>query len=177
MKTSFVHHSANWKDNSRSALIAMILLIGYLLSPGIAHSEGGDAPKDVKSVKAVIDFRTGDPKKALVYLTLIGDTFLDRHIRAATAHPDFVVNFGGESVKLMAKDTKGFSPEEQKMISQIKDKVSALAKEGMKFDYCIYGGKLFGVEPANVPGVRAVDNGWVTVIGYQANGYSLVPAY
>ena len=72
---------------------------------------------------------------------------------------------------------KGYSPEEQKTIRQIKDKVSALAKEGMKFEYCIYGGKLFGVEPANVQGVNVVDNGWVTVIGYQASGYSLIPAY
>ncbi|KAI5914027.1 GNAT family N-acetyltransferase [Thauera sp. 2A1] len=46
----------------------------------------------------------------------------------------------------------------------------------MKFEYCMYGGKIFDVEPANVPGVRVVDNGWVTVIGYQANGYSLMPA-
>jgi intracellular sulfur oxidation DsrE/DsrF family protein len=177
MNTLFIHRNTNWKDTPRSVLMAMILLIGYFLSSGIAWSQEGEASKDLRSVKAVIDFRTGDPKKALIYLTLIGDTFRDRNIRTATAHPDFVVNFGGESVKLLAKDMKGYSPEEQKTIRQIKDKVSALAKEGMKFEYCIYGGKLFGVEPANVQGVNVVDNGWVTVIGYQASGYSLVPAY
>ena len=177
MKTSFIRRSTDWKDPPRSAFVAAMLVIGYLLAPAIAHSEGGEAPKDSKLVKAVIDFRTGDPKKALVYLTLIGDTYRDRNIRTTPAHPDFVVNFGGESVKLLARDTKGYSPEEQKTITQIKDKVSALAREGMKFEYCIYGGKIFGVEPADVPGVSVVDNGWVTVIGYQANGYALMPAY
>lgn len=177
MKTLFIRRNINWKDTPRSAFMAMILLLGCSLSSGIAHSQEGEAPKDLKFVKAVIDFRTGDPKKALIYLTLIGDTFRDRNLQTETRHPDFVVNFGGESVKLLAKDTKGYSPDEQKTIGQIKDKISALAKEGMKFEYCVYGGKLFGVEPANVPGVSVVDNGWVTVIGYQASGYSLVPAY
>lgn len=165
------------KENPRPVIIAIILLIAYLLSSGIAYSEGSEALKDLKLVKAVIDFKTGSPKKALIYLTLIGDTFKDRDIQAVTTHPDFVVNFGGDSVKLLAKDTKLYSPEEQKTINEIKDKISALAKEGIKFEYCAYAGNLFGVEPANVPGISVVDNGWVSVIGYQAKGYSLIPAY
>jgi intracellular sulfur oxidation DsrE/DsrF family protein len=165
------------KRNPRPMIIVIILLIWCLLSSGIAYSEGSEALKDLKLVKAVIDFKTGNPKKALIYLSLIGDTFKDRNIQAVTTQPDFVVNFGGDSVKLLAKGTKGFSPEEQKTINEIRDKVSALAKEGIKFEYCTYAGNLFGVEPADVEGVRVVDNGWVSVIGYQARGYSLVPAY
>jgi intracellular sulfur oxidation DsrE/DsrF family protein len=77
----------------------------------------------------------------------------------------------------LAKDTKGYSPEENKTISEIRNKVSALAKVGIKFEYCTYAANLFGVKPADVPGVRIVDNGWVSLINYQASGYSLVPAY
>jgi len=165
------------KKNPKPLLIAILLLIGYLLSSGIAYSEGSEALKQLQSVQAVIDFKTGNPKKALIYLTLIGDTFKDRDIQAVTTHPDFVVNFGGESVKLFAKDMKGYAPEEQKTINGIKDKIAALAKEGIRFEYCTYAGNLFGVEPAQVPGISVVDNGWVSLIGYQARGYSLVPAY
>jgi intracellular sulfur oxidation DsrE/DsrF family protein len=93
-----------------------------------------------------------------------------------TKNPDFVVSFGGTSVKLLAKDTRGFSSEEQKMIEELKAKISALAKRGVTFEYCNYAAKLFGVEPANVPGLRVVDNGWVSLIGYQGRGYSFVPA-
>jgi len=148
-----------------------------VLSSGMAHSQEVDASMGSKPAKAVVDFRTGNPKLALIYLTLIGDTFRDRNLQATTKHPDFVVNFGGESVKLMAKDPKGYSPEDQKTIHQIKEKVSSLAKEGVKFEYCIYGGKLFGVEPADVPGVSVVSNGWVSLIGYQGSGYALMAAY
>jgi len=165
------------KKNLRPVILAIILFIGYLLPSGIVYCEGSEPLKDLKLVKAVIDFKTGNPKTALIYLTLIGDTFKDKNIQAVTTHPDFVVNFGGSSVKLLAKDTKGYSPEEQKTITDIRDKISVLAKEGIKFEYCTYAGHLFGVEPANVPGIIVVDNGWVSLIGYQAKGYSVVPAY
>lgn len=165
------------EKNPRPLIITFILLIGYLLTSGIAYSEGSEVIKNFELVKAVIDFRTGNPKTAVTYLTLIGETFKDRSIRAVTTHPDFVVTFGGQSVKLLAKDTKGFSPEEQKTINEMKSKISALAKEGIKFEYCTYAADLFGVEPVDLPGIHVVDNGWVSLIIYQAQGYSLVPAY
>ena len=164
------------KRDPRSLIVTLIILIGYVLSSGVAHSKGVEALKGLSSVKAVIGFSTGDPRKAVTYLTLIGDTLKDPNIQAVTKNPDFVVSFGGTSVKLLAKETKGFSPEEQKKIEEMKAKISALAKEGVTFEYCNYAAKLFGVEPAKVPGVRVIDNGWVSLIGYQARGYSFVPA-
>ena len=164
------------KRNPGSLIVVLTLLVGYLLSSGVAHSAGVEALKGLSSVKAVIGFSTGDPKKAVVYLNLIGDTLKDPHIQAVTKHPDFVVSFGGPSVKLLATETKGFSPEEQKLIAEMKAKISALAKEGVRFEYCMYAAKLFGVEPAKVSGLRIIDNGWVSLIGYQGKGYSFVPA-
>ena len=177
MKTFFIRPNSNWKDTSRAVVMATFLLTGYSLSSGIAYCEENTAHGDFKPAKAIIDFRTDNPKRALIVLTLIGDTFRDRHIQSEAAHPDFIVNFGGDSVKLLAKNAKGYSPEEEKMIVTVKNKISALAKEGIRFEYCLYGANIFGVEPADVSGMRVVDNGWVSLVGYQANGYSLVPAY
>jgi intracellular sulfur oxidation DsrE/DsrF family protein len=165
------------KRNPRPLILTFILLICYLLSSVPAYSEEVEALKGLSSVKAVIGFGTADPQKAVTYLTLIGDTLNDPNIQAVTKNPDFVVSFGGPSVKLLAKNTKGFSPEEQKLIEEMKSKISALAKEGVKFEYCSYAARLFGVEPADVPGVRVIDNGWVSLIGYQGRGYSFVPAF
>jgi intracellular sulfur oxidation DsrE/DsrF family protein len=125
----------------------------------------------------MVDFRTGDPKLALVYLNLIGDTYHDHDIQQVSAHPDFEVVFGGQSLKMLAKKAKGYTPEQEQTIAEINHKVSALAKEGIKFHYCAYGAKLFGVEPPTLAGVDVVDNGWVSLVGYQATGYSLLAAY
>jgi hypothetical protein len=177
MQTFTFRCYSHCRDYSRSAFVVALFLITYLLSPGIAHSEEFNALKNDEPGKALIDFRTGNPRLALIYLKLIGDTYKDRDVQTKTSHPDFVVNFGGESVKLLAKDPKGYTPEEKKMIDEIKQKISALAKEGIKFDYCLYGGNLFGVQPANVEGVGNVGNGWVSLVNYQAKGYSLIAAY
>jgi len=177
MKTFIISRKGNWKDISVSAFMATMLLIGYLFSPGFAYSEDSETFKTGTSGKALIDFRTSNPKVALVYLKLIGDTYKDRHVQSKATHPDFVVNFGGESVKLLAKDPKGYSPQEIKTIEEVKHKITALASEGIKFDYCLYGGNLFGVTPAKIPGVGVVENGWVSLVNYQAKGYSIIAAY
>jgi intracellular sulfur oxidation DsrE/DsrF family protein len=165
------------KKNPRPLLLSYILLIGYLLLSLIACSTGNQASKELKSIKVVIDFRANNPEKAATYLTMIGDTLKDGEIQAIRANPDFVVIFGGQSVKLLAKDVSGFSPEEQKMIDEVKAKISALAKEGVKFEYCRYTSELFGVDPADLPGVRSIDNSWVALIDYEAKGYALIPAF
>jgi hypothetical protein len=42
MQTLFIRRHTNWNDTPRPVIVAMTLLIGYLLSSGIAHSEGSD---------------------------------------------------------------------------------------------------------------------------------------
>jgi len=177
MNSNFKVGHKKFHHVKKLGLSAMFFFLVFLLTFGIAHSQNNQAINDVKPLKTVIDFRTGNPDRALVYLNLIGDTFKDHDIRELTVRPKFEVIFGGESVKLLAKQIKGYSPQEQKTITVLKSKISNLAKEGIKFEYCIYGGKLFGVEPGNVPGMQVVDNGWVSLIGFQANGYSVVPAF
>jgi intracellular sulfur oxidation DsrE/DsrF family protein len=163
--------------NRRTPIVILVLIVSCLLPYGIAYSQGNEALKDLHAVKAIIDFRTGDPKMAAAYLTLIGDTLRDQAIQAVTRNPEFVVVFGGHSVKLLAKDAKGFSPEEQRTIDEVKSKIMALAKNGVKFEYCIYAAKLFGLGSPALAEIRLIDNGWVSLIGYQAKSYSLISAF
>ena len=173
MKTLFMICKNGWNAISMPALMATMLLLCYMAIPGYAYSKGDEILNTGMSGKALIDFRTNNPKLALVYLKLIGDTYKDRQFKSKGTHPEFVV----KSVKLLAKDPKGYSPQELKTIDEVKNKITALAGEGIKFDYCLYGGNLFGVTPATIPGVGVVDNGWVSLVNYQAHGYSIIPAY
>jgi len=50
-----------------------------------------------------------------------------------------------------------------------------LKKDGAKLDVCDYALKVMGVDPATImPEVDHVGNGFVSVVGYQAQGYSVV---
>jgi len=83
--------------------------------------------------------------------------------------------FIGPSVKLVSKDRKGFTTEEQKQLDVIADIISNMAKDGIKLEICMAAVHLLDVDANSIlPEIKQVDNGWISAIGYQHNGYALV---
>jgi intracellular sulfur oxidation DsrE/DsrF family protein len=161
---------------SVSLFLSMCLL--FAASSNVFAADYGDALKGVKSVKALFDLRIGSPKSAALHLKLIHQTYKDKDLLALDKNPAFVVVFIGPSVKLISKNREGFSPEDQATLAEIAATISEMSKDGIKLEICLVAAKVFGVDPATVlPEIKAVPNGWITEIGYQAQGYSLVPAY
>jgi intracellular sulfur oxidation DsrE/DsrF family protein len=161
---------------SMSLILSMCLL--FATSSNVFAGVYGDALKGVKSAKALFDFRIGSPSSAALHLKLIHQTYKDKELLAADKKPAFVVVFIGPSVKLISKNREGFSPEDQATLAEIAATISEMSKEGIKLEICLVAAKVFGVDPATVlPEIKAVPNGWISEIGYQAQGYSLVPAY
>ena len=167
------------KKESRMIMIALFLfacLTFVVATQGFG--EEYEALKGLKSIKAVFDVRISNPKSAALYLKLIHDTYKDKNIMGVTKKPAFVVIFIGPSVKLISKNKEGFSPEEQKILDEIATIISEMSKDGIKLEICLFAAKVFGVDPASIlPGIKHEPNGWVSLIGYEAQGYSLVPAY
>lgn len=93
-----------------------------------------------------------------------------------TKKPDFVVIFLGPAVKLVSKSRGGFTAEDQKILDEFASTVSAMAKDGIKLEICLFAVKVFGMESSTIlPEIKQVGNGWISLIGYEAKGYSLVP--
>ena len=131
-----------------------------------------------KSTNSIFDVRTGNPKSAVIFLDLIHKTFQDASIRETAGKHDFIVVFIGPSVKLISTHREGFSAEENELLDRIAARVASMAKDGIKLEICLAAASLFGVDPASVlPQIKQVDNGWISLIGYQSRGYALVPAY
>ena len=160
-------------------MISLFLSICLLLvAVANGFAEEYEALKGLKSVKAVFDVRAGNPKSAALSLKLIHQTYQDKNITAITKQPAFAVVFIGPSVKLISKNREGFSSEEQKTLDEIAGIISQMSKEGIKLEICLFAAQVFGVDPASVlPEIKRVGNGWISLMGYQAKGYSLVPAY
>ena len=56
--------------------------------------------------------------------------------------------------------------------------ISAMSKDGIKLEICMFAANLFGVASESVsPEINRVHNGWISSMGYQAKGYALIPAY
>jgi intracellular sulfur oxidation DsrE/DsrF family protein len=162
------------------ALIRCLLISVCLLCITAGASYGGEykALDGLTSVKAVFDFRAGNPKSAAMQLDVIYQIMHDKSIKAVTEKPEIAIVFIGPSVKLISKNREGFSPEELKSLDEIAATVSRMAKEGVRLEICLFATKVMGVDPSSIlPEIVGVENGWISLIGYQAKDYSIVSAY
>jgi intracellular sulfur oxidation DsrE/DsrF family protein len=167
------------KKRSKSTIVSLIFLIGLLSTVAVGSaSQEADALKGLKSVKAVFDFRLGNLKATALFLGAIHETYKGKDIAAVTKKPEFVVVFLGPSVKLITNKREGVSPEDHKILDAIAGRISEMAKDGIKLEICLFAARMFNVDPATVlPEIKHTENGVVSLIGYQAKGFSLVPIY
>ncbi len=132
----------------------------------------------MKSAKAVFDVRTGNPKSAALLLDLILDTYKDEAIAGLKKDPKFIVVFSGPAVKLISSEKASFTPEDQIKIDEIANTISAMSKDGIKLEICVFATTVFNVDPDTIlPEIERVGNGLISLIGYQSKGYALVPIY
>lgn len=157
-------------------LLNLFIAISLLCAVPTVYGEEYAGFKSVKSAKAVFDERQGNPKTAALHLKLIHQTYKD--LAKMKKDPAFVIVFIGPSVKLISKNREGFSPEDQKSLDEIANRISAMSKDGIKTEICLVAANVFNVDPASVlPEIKRVGNGWISMTVHQAQGYSLVPVY
>jgi uncharacterized protein len=157
-------------------LLSLCVAISLFCADSAVTGEEYKAMKGIESAKAVFDERESNPKNAALHLKVIHQTF--KELAAMNKNPIFVLEFIGPSVKLISKNRTGFSPEDQKSLDEIANTLSAMSKDGIELEICLVAAKVFNVDPASVlPEIKRVGNGWISMIGYQAQGYSLVPVY
>ena len=165
------------KKSAKITIMSVFLTVCLItVTAGDICSEEYSALKGLKSVKAVFDFELGNPQSALIHLQAIHQTFKDKNIWMGKKKPDIAVVFIGPSVKLVSKNRGDFSADDQKILNEFASTISAMAKDGIKFEICLIAAKVFGVEPSSIlPEIKQVGNGWISLIGYETRGYALVP--
>ncbi|MGH9426401.1 MAG: DsrE family protein [Terriglobia bacterium] len=157
-------------------LYALVVAGCLLLSTAVGTAQDYAALKGVEKVKVAFDVRTGVPQTAARQLKLIHDTH--KQLIALKKSPVSAVVFIGPAVKLISTNREGFKPEELPLLDEIAQTVSAIANDGIPLEVCLFAAKVFNVDPATVlPEITRVENGYVSLIGYETQGYSLIPVY
>ncbi len=161
-------------NNKRLQYLIIAVAIGLLL-PVSSFASQYNALKGLDSVRAVFDVRVGNPKVAAVHLDLIHKTFKDPNLHINSKKPEVIVVFMGPAVKLVSKTREGLAPEAAAHLDTIAGIVSKMAKDGIKLEICVAAVELMGIDPDSIlPEINKVDNGWISAIGYQLNGYALI---
>ena len=154
--------------------ITLISFFSLLIAMPAASDEYA-ALDGVKDVKAVFDFTLGDPKTANVVFWAVRNVYENDSVRALPEPPHIAVVFHGDAVKLISSDNSGFNDSDKAAVNEFKETVRQMKKDGVTFEICLYAAKVLGVDPASIMvEVDRVENGFVSVVGYQAQGYSVV---
>lgn len=132
---------------------------------------------DLKVGKGVFLVDIGDAKKLNFYLEVIQGTY--KGMKEQGVEPDFILVFIGPSVKYLSTSP---SPETEQeaggVLMEIESNVEALASLGVKQEICAVATRVFGIKNDQViPELTLVADGFVSLIGYQAQGYHLVPVF
>jgi len=149
-------------------LLAALSLTFTLLVFGApaATAEEYAALDGVKGLKTVFDFGQGSPEKAVVVFQAIRDVYREKSVTSLATPPATVIVFRSGAVKLLS--TADRNEKVAEMIRQFK-------KDGVRMEVCMFAVKVLGVDPDTLmPEIEKVPNGFVSVSGYQAQGYSVI---
>ncbi|MFO7645951.1 MAG: DsrE family protein [Desulfosarcina sp.] len=133
------------------------------------------ALEGVKSLKTVFDVTHGSPQTANIVFWAVNNVNDDGSVRALSQPPQIVVVFHGPSVKMISTDRSGFKESDHEELDKFTDTIRQMKASGVNFEVCDYALKVMGVDPKTVmPEVDHVPNGFISIAGYQAQGYSVI---
>lgn len=132
---------------------------------------------DMKVGKSVFLVDIGDAQKLNFYLQVIQGTHKNMKDQGVT--PDFVIVYIGPSVKYLTSTPSARTEKEAAgLMLDIESNIEALAALGIRQEICAVATKVFGVNNNNIlSGLTLVGDGFISLIGYQQQGYHLVPVF
>ena len=159
------------------SLFAILMLISTMLQAAEKASHDRAALGDMKVGKGVFLVDIGDANKLNFYLEVIQGTY--KGMKDQGVDPDFILVFIGPSVKYLS--TSPLADTEQEaggILMEIESNVEALSELGVRQEICAVATRVFGIDNKTIlPGLTLVGDGFISLIGYQAQGYHLVPVF
>ena len=134
------------------------------------------ALEGVERGKVVFDINNTSASALNLYLAVIRETF-DDLVRQGV-EPDIILAFRGPAVTLVSTDRERFESDDFDALDQIADYVADLEMLGVRMEGCGVATRLFQVDNNTLlEGIKPVGNTFVSLIGYQARGYAVIPIY
>ena len=166
------------RETFTSLLIGLLLVLaGPLVFAESAAINDRAALANLKVGKGVFLIDIGDPAKLNFYLEVIQGTY--KGMKSQGVEPDFVLVYIGPSVKyLSTSPSKEAEEAAGGVLLEIESNVGELASLGIRQEICAVATRVFGIDNSTVlPGLTLVGDGFISLIGYQAQGYHLVPVF
>lgn len=153
----------------------LILMVIFIFMVGTASAGEYEALDGVKRVKTVFDVSIGSPQVANLVFWAVKNVYEDSSVQGLPEPPKVAVVFHGPAVKMISSDRKGFTAEDNEALDKFAAMIREMKKDGVKIEVCQYALKVLGVDPSTIlPEIDQVGNGFISIAGYQAQGYSVI---
>ena len=165
--------SSRQRPGPRVGWLLFAAVVFAPVSPQVQAEEYANALKGVQRFDAVYDVSQGSPKVANVVFWAVQNSY--ETPETAAKAPNTAIVFRGPAVKLISSDRAFFNGSEWSEVEKFQETLRQMKKAGVKLEVCLYAAKVMGVDEATIiPEIDRVGNGFVSVVGYQAQGYSVV---
>jgi len=162
----------------RILLISAALLLANTYAPPAGAAPLGDAAalRGQHDAKGIFMIDLNNPGKLAHALKVIEKT--DTGLAKQNVKRHLVVVIIGPAVAFVTKDRRGIPYMEQPAVAQVQAALGKLGAMGVRLEACGVALKGMDLAPDDVIStVHPVGNGYISAIGYQAQGYQLVPIY
>ncbi len=158
-------------------IYSLALVLFHPVQAGTAEINDKASLADMKTGKGVFLVDIGDPKKLNFYLEVIQGTH--KGMKSQGVKPDFILVYIGPSVKYLTSEPSAEAEEEAGgVLLDIENNVAKLAELGVRQEVCAVATRVFGIPNDTVfPGMTLVGDGFISLIGWQEQGYRLVPVF
>lgn len=159
----------------------LYICLSLSLNTVYAQQQPNDAAalEDVKVGKAVFDINVAgnNPQKLALYLRVIEET-VDGLV-AQNVQPDILLAFRGSAVKIITTEQdENLALDTEEYLAEVATLIKGLMAKGVKVEACSVATRLFQVSnDALLANIKPVGNTFISLIGYQAKGYAVIPIY
>jgi intracellular sulfur oxidation DsrE/DsrF family protein len=133
-----------------------------------------DALAGIKKAQVYFDVNLKDGDLLVLRLELLDRTIRD--LQEADVDTSVVIGVRGAASRFITRDNHYVLDEQVANKIKIQDWIRQFTKQGFRVEQCAIAAEILDIPPADfLPEVTVVGNGYVSLIGYQTQGYAVVP--
>lgn len=157
-------------------VIIALSLIGLFAVPSVSGTnfDNSRSLKGLKQAQVYFDVNLKDDKLLVLRMELVDRTV--RQMEEAGLEVNGVVGFRGGASRFITQNDYYVLEEEVSNKRKIKDWVKHFSSKGIAIEQCAIAAEILDIPTKDfLPEVTIVGNAYISLVGYQAKGYSVVP--
>lgn len=161
---------------TRHSTIAFLAVVLLLLSCHHGYAKEFNnkrALAHLAAVKVFFDVKTKNPDKLALQLGQISETM--QQLAKAGVKAEIIIGFRSQASNFVTKGDDYVLEEELEAKKEIQAWVQRFHALGVFMEQCLLSATLQDIDPDDfLPGIEVVKNSYISMIAYQARGYSQV---